>query len=64
VHAVFPETDITEHKNGKEPILSSKLEKGDGKFETLKTLIGFIFDGIERTVGLPEEKARLYIREA
>jgi hypothetical protein len=64
VHAVFPETDVTEHTNGKEPILRNKVEKGDGNFETLKTLIGFILDGIKRTVCLPEEKIRLYIKEA
>jgi hypothetical protein len=38
---------VTEHTNGKEPISRNKLEKGDGNFETLKTLIGFIFDRIK-----------------
>jgi hypothetical protein len=50
VHAFFPETTITNHTNGKEPISKSKLAKGDGNFNTTKTLIGFIFDGIKWTI--------------
>ena len=64
MHAVFPEMAITKHTNGKDPISRNKLEKGDGNFDTIKTLIGFIFDGIKQTVRLPEEKARLFIKEA
>lgn len=64
IHAVFPETTITNHANGKEPISRTKLEKGDGNFETTKIMIGFEFDGIKRTVRLPETKAKLYIKEA
>jgi hypothetical protein len=61
---LFPETATTKHANGKEPISQNKLDKGEGNFDTTKTLIGFIFDGIKRTVRLPEGKARLYIKEA
>jgi hypothetical protein len=64
IHAVFPETAITNHKNGKEPISRGKLEKGDGNFDTTKTLIGFVFNGIKRTVCLPKDKAKKYIKEA
>ncbi len=62
--AIFPETTTTNHAAGKEPILESKLAKGDGNFDTKKLMIGFVFDGIKRTVQLSAEKARLYIREA
>ena len=64
LHAVFPETAITNHKNGKEPISRGKLEKGDGNFNTTKTLIGFVFNGLKRMVRLPKDKAKKYIREA
>jgi hypothetical protein len=32
------------------PISEKKLAQGDGNFETTKEMIGFIFDGIKRTV--------------
>jgi hypothetical protein len=64
VHAIFPEPAVTNHKNGKEPISRGKLEKGDGNFVTTKTMIGIVFDGIKRTVCLPKDKAKKYIREA
>jgi hypothetical protein len=49
---------------GKEPILQKKLAQGDGNFETCKEMIGFIFDGVKRTVRLPAAKAMAYIKEA
>ena len=63
VHALFPETSITNHANGKEPISKSKLDKGDGNFEPIKIMIGFEFNGIKRTVRLPPEKAKVFLRE-
>jgi hypothetical protein len=53
IHAVFPEPDITNHKNSKEPISRGKLERGDKNFDTTKTLIGFV--SIESTHGMPPE---------
>ncbi len=50
VHALFPERATTNHANGKEPILRSKLDKGDGNFGTKKVMIRFEFNGIKRTV--------------
>ena len=64
VHALFPETCITNHANGKEPISRKKLDKGDGNFSTKKTMIGFEFNGITRTVRLQEDKSRSYTKEA
>ena len=46
-----------QHQGGKEPILESKLLKGDKNFESKKDMIGFRFDGIKQTVHLPPEKA-------
>jgi len=63
IEAVFPPPAITKHEDGKEPILASKLLKGDGKFESKKDMIGFSFDGIKRTVHLPPQKAAAYIKE-
>ena len=64
VHSIFPQTSITKHVNGKEPISEKKLLQGDGNFEFIKLMIGFLFDGIKRTLRLPQEKATVYIKEA
>jgi hypothetical protein len=63
IHSVFLPTYITKHEGGKEPILQSKLDKGQGNFESLKDMIGIDFNGVNRKVRLPAEKARQYIKE-
>jgi len=63
IHAVFPPTSVTHHKDGKEPISAKKLAAGDGNFDTKKEMIGFVFDGVKRTVHLPPAKAAAYIKE-
>jgi hypothetical protein len=47
IHAVFPPTLVTHHKDGKEPISTKKLAQGDGNFDTKKEMIGFVFDGVK-----------------
>ena len=63
IHALFPLTSVTNHVGGKEPISRKKLAQGDGNFETTKDMIGIRFDGIKRTVRLPAEKAKAYVKE-
>jgi hypothetical protein len=48
IMAVFPPPAVTKHQDCNEPILASKLLKGDGNFESKKDMIGFSFDGIIR----------------
>jgi hypothetical protein len=63
IHAVFPPTSVTHHTDGKEPISAKKLAAGDENFDTKKEMIGFVFDGVKRTVRLPPAKAAAYIKE-
>jgi hypothetical protein len=63
IHAVFPPTSVTKHKEGKEPISAKKLAAGDGNFDLRKEMIGFVFDGVKQTVHLPPAKASAYIKE-
>ena len=63
IHSVFPPTSVTKHAGGKEPISAKKLAAGDGNFESQKEMIGFVFDGVKRTVHLPPAKATAYIKE-
>jgi hypothetical protein len=57
IHSIFPPPRITGHKGGKDPISEKKLKKGDAKFLAEKIILGFRFDGANRTVQLPQEKA-------
>jgi hypothetical protein len=57
IHAVFPPTAITKHKDGKEPISARKLAAGHGNFDSKKEMIGFVFDSVKQTVHLPPAKA-------
>jgi len=63
IHSVFPPTSVTKHTGGKEPISTKKLAAGDGNFDSQKEMIGFVFDGVKRTVHLPPAKAMAYIKE-
>jgi hypothetical protein len=52
IHDVVPpSTD-----SSKDPILAKKLRKGDDTFETNECLLGFDFDGVNKTIWLEEEK--------
>ena len=57
IHFIFPPIIITGHQDGKEPISVPKLECGDAKFATTKIILGFLFDGINKTTQLLPEKA-------
>jgi hypothetical protein len=52
VHDVFPADDIDEN----DPISEKKLKKNDGSWDTEKDLLGLTFNGVHKTVWLPEEK--------
>jgi hypothetical protein len=63
IHSIFPPTPITNHVDGKEPILVKKLAAGDGNFTTKKDVIGFAFNGVKQMVHLPRAKALAYVKE-
>ena len=52
IHDVFPPN----RDDTKDPISDKKLRKGDGTFNTKKYLLGFDFDGINKTIWLEEDK--------
>jgi hypothetical protein len=52
IHDVFPPDAI----NSNNPISEKKLGKGEGTYETRKTLLGFNFDGNEKTMWLKSAK--------
>jgi len=50
-------------EGAKDPISEKKLKKGDGRWDTKKEILGYILDGIARTVQLPQERADDLIKE-
>jgi hypothetical protein len=48
IHDVFP----PDEDNSNNPILEKKLKKGEGRYKTRKTLLGFDFDGKGKTLWL------------
>jgi hypothetical protein len=54
IHDVFPADDIDSHAN--DPISEKKLKQLDGEYSTKKTILGFDFDGIEKTIWSEEAK--------
>jgi hypothetical protein len=52
IHDVFPGNIV----DSDDSISLKKLHKGEGTYSTLKTLLGFDFDGKRKTLWLEEEK--------
>ena len=57
IHSIFPPTNISNHCGG-DPISEKKMEKGDGRWDFKKEILGWIFDGNEFTIFLPPEKSK------
>jgi hypothetical protein len=52
IHDVFP----PDEDDSNDPILEKKLKKGEGRYDTRKTLLGFDFDGEGKTLWLESAK--------
>jgi hypothetical protein len=57
IHSIFPPPEISKH-NGEDPILESKIAKGEGLWSTEKEVLGWIFNGNNYTMRLPEKKVK------
>ena len=55
VHSIFPPTEVTKHPGG-DSIAEQKIDKGEGKWEHKKEILGWDFDGEEYTIQLPPAK--------
>ena len=56
IHQIFPPPTATGH-DGEDPISHRKLvDEQEGVWATRKEILGWIFDGIQRTVQLPQPK--------
>ena len=55
INSIFPNKDTSKH-NGEDPISQKKMDEGDGKWEYQKEILGWIFDGQNFTMQLPQKK--------
>jgi hypothetical protein len=58
IHSIFPPPEVSGHVGGKDPISRKKLEKGDARFDIEKEILGFLINGVDRTVRLSDAKAQ------
>jgi hypothetical protein len=52
IHHVFPANT----NDSNDPISERKLQQHDGEYSTTKTILGFDFDGVNKTIWLEEAK--------
>ena len=57
IHTIFPPPKITGH-NGFDPIAKAKLRKGEGIWDEIKEVFGWILDGDKGTIKLPLKKCK------
>ncbi len=56
IHTVFPPPSFTGHHVGGDPISEKKLKKLEGLWEQVKEVLGWMLDGANYTIELPEAK--------
>ena len=56
MHSIFQPPSVTGHKGGDPPISKKKLEQLEGLWEHVKEILGWILDGANYTIRLPEKK--------
>jgi hypothetical protein len=61
IHSIFPPTNITHHSGG-DPISEKKMDQGDGTWMYQKEILGWMFNGQDFTIHLPETKAKRLIK--
>jgi hypothetical protein len=63
IHSVFPSPAATGTPDAKDPISEKKMLKGDGRWDTRKEILGYLLDGVARTVQLPPDRADDLLKE-
>jgi hypothetical protein len=63
IHNVFPTPEATGTPDAKDPISEKKLKQGDGRWDTKKEILGYVLDGVARTIQLGDKKAGDMVQE-
>ena len=62
IHSVFQPPDVTGHPGG-DTVPIKKILKGEGKWEHLKEVLGWMIDGVNYTIYLPKKKMDTIVKE-
>ena len=62
IHAIFPPPEQTK-TDGENAISISKIDNGDGKWNYIKEILGWTFNGQEYTIALPPKKTKKIINQ-
>jgi hypothetical protein len=63
IHSIFPPPTPADPPDTKDPISEKKLLKGDARWDTIKEVLGYELDGVNRTIKLPDKKAEALLKE-
>ena len=55
VHSIFPPSEVTLHGGG-DSIAEKKLDKQEGRWATTKEILGWVVNGMDYTIQLPQDK--------
>eukprot|EP00957_Ditylum_brightwellii_P018507 1392061-Ditylum_brightwellii.AAC.2 len=55
LHSIYPPLEVTEHPGG-DSCAEKKLKKEEGRWEYLKKILGWTFNGKNFTIQLPKGK--------
>ena len=55
IHAIFPPPDVTGHE-GEDSVSIKKIDNGDGRWNYIKEILGWIINGRDYTITLPPER--------
>ena len=55
IHSVFSPSQVS-WNNGQDPISKKKLESGEGQWEVIKEVLGWMVDGSTRCIKLVQDK--------
>jgi hypothetical protein len=63
IQSVFTAPGATTMEGAKDLISEKKLHEGDGRWDTTKEILGYMLDGIARTIQLPQDGADGLLKE-
>ena len=62
IHSVFPPPSVTGHSGG-DSVSIKKIEKGEGKWEFIKEILGWMINGLDYTIQLPTAKSDKLVKQ-
>jgi hypothetical protein len=61
IHSIFPPEEVTHHPGGNS-IAELKIDKGEGRWDMKKEILGWDIDGQKYTLQLPPQKCEKIVK--